>query len=559
MALTGGMLCSDILMDIFQCLDPGYEAPCGLSQTSDEAKAVVATPARRESQKTLARAARVCRAFSEPALDVLWRNVDSVVHLLSLLPAFALSRGHGDDEGLGDYCLMGEVTENDWTNLRRYASRVRSLTMESAKHLPGTIWVSLADWCQRSSSPFLPNLARLDVIVDDYTPVSLNVLLSPTGNLTQLRLIVVYAVLKTPWRTTMEVLQPCLKCLTSLCITPMIPAGSIPSFGVWERWGDSETVLFNYLSHVRVVDIAGQTAMSFRLMQILSELPHLHTLSLDLVWLDLEYESVRAPYHFARLDVLRLRGDIEDIAGTMAIVSFGRLHTLAIDAWEMYFYPELEERIRQAVQRVPTTLRHFEFQFTEWDFSLDDENGYRLSNFCDTFRRILELDLEEVAFTFQAGLYQLSTPVILEIVATHWHNLTVFRLGLDLALADHISERLPSWLDHNGRLPDIPTLISFAQNLPHLRRLILPGIDLRQALPAPHTFPLLGHGLKDLRFSILQPDVPLHELASILDRLFPNLDMRNDESVIPRDSNRRYTGRRQDLAPHIFALQGSRT
>ena len=100
-------------MDIFQCLDPGYEAIYGLSQTSDEAEAVVATFARRESQKTLARAAQVCRAFSEPALDVLWRNVDNIVHLLSLLPAFSRSHGDGDDDGLGNVSSAAHLEARD--------------------------------------------------------------------------------------------------------------------------------------------------------------------------------------------------------------------------------------------------------------------------------------------------------------------------------------------------------------------------------------------------------------------------------------------------------------
>ena len=46
---------------------------------------------RRRAQKTLARAARVCRALSEPALDVLWRVVDDIVHLLSVLPSYVKS------------------------------------------------------------------------------------------------------------------------------------------------------------------------------------------------------------------------------------------------------------------------------------------------------------------------------------------------------------------------------------------------------------------------------------------------------------------------------------
>lgn len=46
---------------------------------------------RRWAQKTLACAALVCRALSEPALDVLWRAVDDIVHLIAVLPSYVKS------------------------------------------------------------------------------------------------------------------------------------------------------------------------------------------------------------------------------------------------------------------------------------------------------------------------------------------------------------------------------------------------------------------------------------------------------------------------------------
>ncbi len=41
---------------------------------------------RAEVRCTLARAARVCHTFCEPALDVLWCALDSIVPLLRLIP-----------------------------------------------------------------------------------------------------------------------------------------------------------------------------------------------------------------------------------------------------------------------------------------------------------------------------------------------------------------------------------------------------------------------------------------------------------------------------------------
>ncbi len=41
-----------------------------------------------ELRRTLAHAARVCQAFSEPALNALWCALDNFVPLLRLLPGF---------------------------------------------------------------------------------------------------------------------------------------------------------------------------------------------------------------------------------------------------------------------------------------------------------------------------------------------------------------------------------------------------------------------------------------------------------------------------------------
>jgi len=43
-------------------------------------------PNLREGVKDIARVSRVCKTFRDPALDLLWRNIDSLLPLLGLLP-----------------------------------------------------------------------------------------------------------------------------------------------------------------------------------------------------------------------------------------------------------------------------------------------------------------------------------------------------------------------------------------------------------------------------------------------------------------------------------------
>jgi hypothetical protein len=50
-------------------------------------------------KRSLARLARTCKAFKEPALDVLWRDLDSFVPLLTLLPNTLLKRARRPAQG----------------------------------------------------------------------------------------------------------------------------------------------------------------------------------------------------------------------------------------------------------------------------------------------------------------------------------------------------------------------------------------------------------------------------------------------------------------------------
>ena len=82
-ATQHALRCQDILTEIFKHLSPGW-----LNEWKRD-------PQYAQDQKTqrqaLASAARVCRAFSGPALDVLWRVLDDVQPVLWLFPTFVRS------------------------------------------------------------------------------------------------------------------------------------------------------------------------------------------------------------------------------------------------------------------------------------------------------------------------------------------------------------------------------------------------------------------------------------------------------------------------------------
>ncbi|EIW78563.1 hypothetical protein CONPUDRAFT_145742 [Coniophora puteana RWD-64-598 SS2] len=82
-----------------------------------------------EAKKDIASLARVSRALSEPALDVLWSNLDSFIPLLQCLPS-NLVGGIVEDNTLF-LSLERPFTTADWQTLVKYARRVVSLTWTS--------------------------------------------------------------------------------------------------------------------------------------------------------------------------------------------------------------------------------------------------------------------------------------------------------------------------------------------------------------------------------------------------------------------------------------------
>ena len=77
-ATARAIACQDIVESVCELLTP----PFYLYQLCrrDDDKEI--------NQRTLARLARTCKAFSDPALRVLWRRLDYIYILLRLLPQY---------------------------------------------------------------------------------------------------------------------------------------------------------------------------------------------------------------------------------------------------------------------------------------------------------------------------------------------------------------------------------------------------------------------------------------------------------------------------------------
>ncbi|OSD05258.1 hypothetical protein PYCCODRAFT_1220267 [Trametes coccinea BRFM310] len=162
---------ADILYEIFGYF--GYARFHGI----DAETHIVARHVRSEDHqidikrtRTLARAARVCKAFSEPALATLWRQLPELLPVFRLLPSLQKVQKNVKVRGRPGgniYDLTEDVSPGDWDRLCHYAARVRDLyhvdppsTSREHGDITDDSWKAIARLL--AGRPLFPNLHSLD-------------------------------------------------------------------------------------------------------------------------------------------------------------------------------------------------------------------------------------------------------------------------------------------------------------------------------------------------------------------------------------------------------------
>ncbi|KAI0034007.1 hypothetical protein K488DRAFT_46477 [Vararia minispora EC-137] len=127
-------------------------------------------------RRTLARLSRTCKSFLQPGLGVLWRELDSLIPIISLFPSNLLKRAKRP--GLGLVSIQSPAGQ-DWAQILKYGPLVRRLTYdEGTKAVSPSIFPMLEE--HRPRTYILPNLTSLVWRVE--TPAGLdriNLFLSP--------------------------------------------------------------------------------------------------------------------------------------------------------------------------------------------------------------------------------------------------------------------------------------------------------------------------------------------------------------------------------------------
>ncbi|KAI0794217.1 hypothetical protein C8Q74DRAFT_1247385 [Fomes fomentarius] len=481
------MSCYEIAAAVFECLSPGPRL------TDDDPR-----PNKRRrkiAQWTLASAARVCHAFSSPALDVLWRILDDIVHLLEIFPPSGRNRTRTDIK----------ITIAEWTRFQEYASRVRDLQIGDQKRFHPSVWTILGRG--RSCGALLPLLDRLETLDINEDTLAKAILLTPTLR----HLALNFHQASSPEFSSMvlDEIQLTMETVESLRIKRSdYDSSSVAVLG-------PHLDLWSFV-HLRTLEITHKIKITLPVVRKMAELPHLERLSLIFELIDpadLE-ESLAGgtqepnPISIVSLRFLTLRSCLEDVKKLFLAARFVALHSLTIDAIgiDERSNDENHSDLLEIYTHLTSSLRILQMSFS--NHYEEEDITFPLG---DIFTVLSKL----------TGLYELVIAFKnMWAIENAWPSLSslVVRVGWSYD-DDEVREETPE------RLPTIPALLAFARAHPQLQYLTLPYVTIASC-PDLYSLPLFDHGLRGLQIGkLVPPESSRLHLAVVLDRVFPNLDL----------------------------------
>ncbi|OCH92348.1 hypothetical protein OBBRIDRAFT_455629 [Obba rivulosa] len=110
----------------------------------------------RENKATLARAARACKAFTKPALSVLWRDIENLVPLFRILSCVHTQDGTRQDQ----YFIRGPIDPTEWGRFQMYAQWPRKVAcLSHFEKLHPSVFAGLSRY--NNDKPLLSGLHTL--------------------------------------------------------------------------------------------------------------------------------------------------------------------------------------------------------------------------------------------------------------------------------------------------------------------------------------------------------------------------------------------------------------
>ncbi|KAI0333327.1 hypothetical protein GY45DRAFT_1432553 [Cubamyces sp. BRFM 1775] len=517
---------------------------------------------RHERQKALSRAARICRACTAPALDVLWRVVDDIYILLSLLPPTI--------RGRNAYVFTRDLTLSEWERFQQYATRVRELHWKPPSigfeydpdrgvaidiNISPSVWMILARWCHgKALCPRLGYLAPLHLSPNLPGPL---ILVSPT--LWHLGISVHESILSEDdlaLSSLFSSLGPVFASLESL----IIDAGSY--VGLVDNWltsPDCETRFIDLtdaraLQHLEIQTPLYTVSNSF--VRSCEDIG-LRSLSLVIAELDLDvsFDNEDPSPLRVTLRELHLSGDPHLLMPFIEHVVGPSLEVLDLQFTGIRHTPlnEFHTILGRVVAKISPNVTRFSLTLADSDIEMPWD--MRQVPAIELLRPLLpKAHLTHVALILaykrDHGLF---TQQDMVAMADIWPNLVELRISN--------TQCQPPSNGHRSS-PCVGDLIHFAERHPRLEHLVLPSLNAdAKSLPALHEVPQLNHRLEFLRIQAIT-GFPYYRttfaLAQILDRVFPYLDLSRPQFEGPRGIGRTRVDVWDEVERALLALQTGR-
>ncbi|KAH9888429.1 hypothetical protein C8Q73DRAFT_710142 [Cubamyces lactineus] len=552
MSATQVFRCEELATEIFNHFAPG---PLRRTDT------VQYRIRRRVRQNALARAARICHACTTPALNVLWRVVDNIYILLSLLPPII--------RGRPTYVFTRDMTPSEWARFEEYAIRVRELHWQTSpigfEYSPGhdigadvevspSVWMILARWCQgKGLCPRLEYLAPLHLSPNDPGPL---LLVSPT--LRHMSISVAQSVLSEDDIALSSLFSSLGSVFASLESLIIDASSQVQSVGNLLMASDYETRLLDLLDtralrHLEIHPPLVNVSRSF--VRICEDIG-LRSLSLTIVHFDRSLSFADDPlsrFH-STLRELRLDGEPRSLVDFIEYAIGPSLEKIELRFTNNGMTPLYESRT--VLERIVARI------------------SPRLTRFSPTLAGDHETTLQEMQ---QVPAVEIIRPLLTKPHLTHvaLHLTYKRKVGLftqqdmmDLSDAwpdlvelriDGVQSHIPS--NYHAPSPSVEDLIQFAQRHPRLEHLVLPSLNAAaKSLPPLHDIPQLNHQLEVLQIHAIT-GYPYYRttfaLAQILDKLFPNLDLCRPQFEGPRGFGKKVEVW-DDVERALLALQTGR-
>ncbi|TDL27955.1 hypothetical protein BD410DRAFT_894090 [Rickenella mellea] len=389
---------------------------------------------------TLAILARTNKSFSDPALEILWADLNSFSDLLSLLPE-DLVTWHRQDYGPPRPMINHLIVPRDWTRFSLYAPRVRTWPQEDLSYIDETIVDHIA--FGRNPGYILPRLTHLEVSATSVSGIHLQTLiLCPT-------LQSVTVLNADPSQGAYRAMQTFFRTLADRATTSLTKLVLH-----WDRSGafalahiaplmnafrEGLSDVFASMKHLQIVQLWSPGVVNAHSFFLLSQLPDLRTLHLNLMGtpdadeLSIQVRGVKSA--FSQLENVFLAGELGEFRKVLRCFDQQRIASIGFSVNQYPLADSLRTLFQAVAAQFANTLRILQFNVPHDE--VDRVASTRYASAPELFHHDITvirplLDMHGlVAVHLELGIPLFLADDDLATIAVAWKNIEILNLCSD--------------------------------------------------------------------------------------------------------------------------------